>query len=172
MPKLISYRVFLICLSLCFFGCGAETDPYKAFKKGDYSTSYALLKPMAKDGDAEAQNYLGVHYYLGLGIAKDHRKAVDWYTQAAKQGHADAQRNLGDMYNGGYGVAQDEYQAFIWYFAATQQGNESAKPKLDVLASDNNMSPNKQMHAKMEANEYILDPKQRFMSHDTYIKKN
>ena len=160
----------MLSLSHFLVACGSDTDPYLAFKKGDYASSYRLLKPLAESGDPEAQSYLGVHYYLGLGIAKDHRKAVDWYTRAAKQGHPDAQRNLGDMYSGGHGVPQDEYKAFIWYFAASQQGNEQAKPKLDILAGDNNMSPNKQMHAKMEANEFILDPAKRFMSHDTYIK--
>ena len=162
---LILLNIFVIA------GCGGSNDPYAAFDAGDYETSYKLLKPLADQGDTDAQNHLGVQYFLGLGVAKDHRKAVEWYRKAAEQGDPDAQRNLGDMYMNGHGVQKDDYQAYLWYFAAVQQGNESAQTRIDVLAGLGNISPNKQLHAKIEANKYILDPENRFMSHDTYIEK-
>lgn len=165
-------KLLILLLILCLSACKGYSDPIQAFESGNYEISYKLFRPLAEQGDLEAQNYLGVQYYLGLGVAKDYKKAVEWYEVAAKKGHADAQRNLGDMYLNGHGVNQDEFKAYVWYFASSQQGNESAKPRLDVLASDNNLSPNLQMHAKIEANQYILDPNKRFMSHDTYIDKN
>lgn len=164
-----------LLILLVFFGfsaCGGPTDPYAAFEAGDYETAYKLLKPLADQGDTKAQNHLGVHYFLGLGVAKDQRKAVEWYEKAAKQGDPDAQRNLGDMYMNGHGVQKDDFKAYMWYFAAVQQGNESAQARIDILAGLGNISPNKQMHAKIEANEYILDPENRFMSHDTYVDKD
>ena len=127
--------------------------------------------PLAQEGDAEAQNYLGIQYTLGLGVMKDYKKAVKWYEQAAKAGMADAQRNYGDMFHYGKGVPQDYYQAFIWYFAASQQGHETAKRALENITSSNKLTPNQQMHAKLEANSFILDPAKRFTSHDTYINK-
>jgi len=46
----------------------------------------------AKQGDAGAQNNLGVAYATGEGVAKDPEEAVRWYRMAAGQGIAEARR--------------------------------------------------------------------------------
>ena len=171
LPRLLINSVLIICILFQLNGCGNETDPKKAFEKGDYGTAYKLWLPLAEDGNAEAQNYLGILYYLGFGVQKDYKKALQWYGRAAKAGYPDAQRNYGDMINFGRGVPKDNYQAYKWYFAASQQGNEKAEKQIEVIAASGNLSPNQQMHAKLEANEFILDESKRFMSHDTYIDK-
>lgn len=152
-------------------GCGHHTDPVKAFESGDYQTAYRLWLPMAEAGNAEAQNYLGILYYLGFGVNRDYQKALDWYGRAARDGHADAQRNYGDMLHFGRGTTKDTYKAYKWYFAASRQGNEKATRQIEIIAASGNLSPNQQLHAKLEANEFILDEQKRFMSHDTYIDK-
>ena len=48
----------------------------------------------AAQGDAGAQNNLGVRYANGRGVAKDDREAVSWYRKAAAQGHAGAKKRL------------------------------------------------------------------------------
>lgn len=58
----------------------------------------------AEQGNADAQNNLGVMYYFGYGVPQDYKKAFEWYTKAAEQGNAKAQYRLGDMYYFGYGV--------------------------------------------------------------------
>lgn len=167
------YTATLLSLLLIFTisGCAKETDPKKAFDKGDYETAFNLWVPLAENGDADAQNYLGIIYSLGLGQRRDYKKSLEWYERAAKAGHADAQRNYGDMINFGRGTAKDNYQAYKWYFAASQQGNKKAGTQIAVIAASGNLSPNQQMHAKIEANEFIMDESKRFMSHDTYIQK-
>ena len=168
------YRSFIfICLigTLALTACSSN-DPQEAFDQGDYETAYRLWLSKAKlDGDPEAQNYLGIHYYLGLGVERDIKKAAKWYEKAAKQNYPNAQRNYGDLFYQGLGVKQDYYNAYVWYFAASQQGNDVATRQLDTLGAQNKLSPNQQMHAKLTANAYIEDPKLRFKSHDTYIKK-
>jgi len=153
---------------LIVVGCSEAVDPERAFAEGDYETSYRLWKVLAEQGDAAAQNYVGIHYYLGLGVDRDYHQALEWYERAARAGHPDAQRNTGVMYHYGRGVPRDYYTAYIWYFAAAQQGSEKAKIHLAILAADK-LSPNQQMHAKLEANRFIRDPSLRFMSHDTYV---
>jgi uncharacterized protein len=170
MNKIILFPL-IVFLFVQSTGCLKESDPIKAFEKGDYKTAYSLWLPLAENGDADAQNYIGIIYYLGLGTDKDYKKALHWYERAAKAGHADAQRNFGDMINFGRGVRKDNYQAYKWYFAASQQGNKKAETQIAVIAASGNLSPNQQMHAKIEANEYIMDESKRFMSHDTYIDK-
>lgn len=166
-----SFFFFSILLILTISACSKETDPKKMFDKGDYEAAFNLWLPLAENGDADAQNYLGIIYSLGLGKEKDYKKSLAWYERAAKAGNADAQRNYGDMLNFGRGTKKDNYQAYKWYFAASQQGNKKAETQIAVIAASGNLSPNQQMHAKIEANEFILDESKRFMSHDTYIEK-
>ena len=165
-PELLVITVLIFLLS-----CSGGDDPKRAFEKGEFEKAYELWLPRAHKGDLEAQNYLGIHYYLGLGVKRDYKEAVKWFESAAEAGYPDAQRNFGDMYQYGRGVPQDYYKAFIWYFAASQQGHETAKRSLESLTGDNKLTPNQQMHAKLEANKYISDPAHRFLSHDTYIEK-
>jgi len=52
----------------------------------------------AEQGDADAQNNLGVRYATGEGVTQDKVEAAKWYRKAAEQGNAYAQCNLGDSY--------------------------------------------------------------------------
>lgn len=163
-------KLLIAALLTLISGCTTSDDPKVAFQQGDFETAYELWRPLAAKGDPEAENYLGVHYYMGLGVRRDYAKALHWYESAARKGYPSAQRHYGDMFYSGYGTQRDYYKAFIWYFAASQQGNEDAKLKLDSITSENKLTPNQQMHAKIEANEFITDPKNRFASHDTYVR--
>jgi len=165
--KLMS--VFFAVLFLC--ACGKPVDPKEVFQRGEYEKSLELWLPLAKGGDKEAQDYVGIQYYMGLGVNRDYKEALKWFDSAAKAGYPDAQRNYGNMFQNGHGVPQDNYQAFIWYFAAAQQGHDTAKLALADITDNNKLTPNQQMHAKLEANKYIPDPAKHFMSHDTYIGK-
>ncbi len=53
---------------------------------------------MVEQGDADAQNNLGVMYDEGRGVPKDDKEVARWYRKTAEQGQADAQFNLGLMY--------------------------------------------------------------------------
>ncbi|MDR1658081.1 MAG: SEL1-like repeat protein [Deltaproteobacteria bacterium] len=43
-----------------------------------------------KQGDAQAQNKLGLMYYVGEGVKINKTKAVEWLTKAADQGDSEA----------------------------------------------------------------------------------
>ena len=62
-------------------------------------------------------------YDEGRGVARDDRKAVEWFRKAANQGHAFAQNNLGWMYKEGRGVARDDRKAVEWYRKSANQGH-------------------------------------------------
>ena len=110
----------------------------EAYDAGDIDTAYEIWRPMAEQGDAEAQFRLG-HIYSGAPGApwswenqarRDDAEAVRWYRLAAKQGHADAQMRLGIMYYDGQGVARDDAEAVRWYRAAAEQGHVDAQIRL------------------------------------------
>ncbi len=168
--KSIFYSLVLVA-STQLSACVKDIDPKQAFNNGNYKNSFILFRELARSGDVEAQNYLGIHYSLGLSVERDYKRAFEWYQKAAKAGNPYAQRNIADMYNYGRGVEKDSYLAFVWYFAAYKQGNKKAKPQLDIISSLGHLSPNKQLHAKIKSNDFIIDKKNHFISHDTYIKK-
>ena len=49
---------------------------------------------LAKKGDANAQNNVGLSYATGRGVAPDDNEAIFWFRKAAEGGCADAIKNL------------------------------------------------------------------------------
>lgn len=87
----------------------------------------------AEQGDADAQNRLGMAYIDGEGVEQDFTEAVKWFRLAAEQGYADAQEVLGTLYLNGNGVPCDRAEAVKWLRKAAGQGSESAKEVLAQL---------------------------------------
>ena len=69
---------------------GPFEDGIAAYSRGDYPTAMELLRPLADQGNASAQSYLGFMYENGRGVPQDDAIAVSWYRKAADQGHAPA----------------------------------------------------------------------------------
>ena len=107
-----------------------------AAERGDYTTAYRLWKPLAEQGDAGAQRYLGTMYDKGHGVARDHDAAVRWYRKAAEQGDASAQSMLAFMYYNGAGVPQDYAVAAGWWRKAAEQGDDLAQYFVGIIYLD------------------------------------
>lgn len=101
-----------------------------AVQKGDYTTAFKVLEPLAKKGDATAQHNLAVLYQDGLGTQADAKQALYWYEKAAAQGEPEAQFMTGLMYSDGTGTAQDYKKAAYWYEKAAQKGHAEAQNNL------------------------------------------
>jgi len=99
--------------------CEIRGGEYVAFDRADYRTSLTVWLDRAKQGDPEAQTYVGEIYEKGLGLPKDYKTAKVWYAKAADQGYSRAQINLGYLYEKGLGVAQDKVTALNWYRRAS-----------------------------------------------------
>ncbi len=85
-----------------------------AFAVTDYKSAFINLRPLGRQGDPQAQLYLGRMYQEGLGIEEDDTKAKFWFAKAAEQGLSEAQFNLALMYAKGEGVPQDMVTALKW----------------------------------------------------------
>jgi uncharacterized protein len=112
---------------------GPLEDAETAYERGDYATAFRLLRPLADNGNAQAQDDLGTMYLSGNGVAKDVAEAAKWYRKAADQGIAEAQHSLGNMYSAGQGVPQGYAEAAKWYRKAADQGYADAQNMLGVL---------------------------------------
>ena len=83
-----------ISLLTCAGGVAIAQDldaGLKAAQAGDFQTALKEWKPLADQGHAYAQYYLGLMYANGEGVPEDDAEAVRWFRLAADQGHADAQ---------------------------------------------------------------------------------
>lgn len=150
-------------LLLCSFGTAAaiagpledKSSGFAAVVQRDYATALRLLRPLAEQGDAEAQGAVGYIYELGcdapqgqvnadtimkdLGaivptvsscVKQDYVESLIWYRKSAEKGNAEGERELGSMYYFGHGVEKNYDEAAKWYRKAAEQGDASAQDSL------------------------------------------
>jgi len=90
----MKFRVIILALTLGFASTSAIADPMErgilAFLKGDNSTALQVFRPLADNGNMEAQYHLGYMYQTGTGVVESPAEAMKWYQLAAKQGHRSA----------------------------------------------------------------------------------
>lgn len=86
-----------------------------AYERGEYTQAARLFSPLAEQGVASAQFYLGLMHEKGRGVRQDYPTALTWFRKAAAQGYVGPQSNLGLMYERGRGVRKDLIRAFMWY---------------------------------------------------------
>ncbi len=99
--------------------CEFRGGEYVAYNRADFRTALNVWLERAKQGDPEAQTYLGEVYEKGLGLKPDYKAAFSWYSKAAKQDFSRAQINLGYLYEKGLGVKADSILALNWYRRAS-----------------------------------------------------
>ena len=134
MRTLIIIPVLLFSLLLGVPSYSADFNKgLTAAQSGDFATALKEWKPLAGQGDADAQTNLGLMYQNGWGVPQDDKEAVYWYKLAAEQGDAKAQYNLGVMYDVGEGVPQDDKEAVRWYTLAAEQEHAKAQYNLGVM---------------------------------------
>lgn len=99
--------------------CEIRGGEYVAYDRSNYATALKVWLPKAKDGDPQAQTYVGEIFEKGLGIQPDYDAAAQWYRKAAEQDYAAAMINLGFLYEKGLGVERDPVAALNWYRKAS-----------------------------------------------------
>ncbi len=91
------------------------------------------IRPLAKQGNANAQYNMGVLYDDGYGVKRNYATAMQWYKKAAAQHYAKAEHNLGMMYAEGHGVAKNMDQAAHWFKRAAKDGEPASENNLAVM---------------------------------------
>ena len=124
----------LLTTAVLLFGMGGSSfadfnDGFDAYNKGDYKTAFNEWKSLAEQGDADAQDKLGLMYENGRGTLKDYKESFKWYHKAAEQGNPSAQQYLGFLYASGYVVTKDLTKAKYW----TKKAYDNPNVTLDTL---------------------------------------
>jgi hypothetical protein len=124
----------------CGLGLGIQAPALAGFAEGasaynaqHYDVALREITPLAKAGNADAQHLLGLMYYMGRGVKRDYKTALEWHRKAALQGKADAQYVVGAMYYTGNTVPQDQKTAVLWFRRAAEQGHADAQHALGLM---------------------------------------
>ena len=149
-------KALLVFLLIMLSACDESHDPKILFEQGNYEKSFNLWLPLATNGDTQAENYIAIHYYLGLGRSRDLKIAKEWFEKAAQAGHPDAQYNLGVMYENGESDKKDYVTAYKWFYLAKENGNTHAKNRMQAMAEEHKLFPNQMKHAVEQAKEHNL----------------
>ena len=97
--------------------------------------SVRLIQMAAVDGDAIAQDRLGIMYAKGVGVPQNFVRAEKWFVKAANQRYPDALFNLSVLYRvGPNGVEPDEHKSDSYRSQAERAGYPMARCELlDLL---------------------------------------
>jgi hypothetical protein len=127
MNRIIARALIVAMLTLGYGRTVASApvaDARAAYMHHDYATAARLIRPLAQQGNADAQAKLGDLYARGRGVPQSYAEAARWYRLAAVQGNVRAQNNLGLMYYyGSAGIVADHVRAYMWFDLAAAAKN-------------------------------------------------
>ena len=128
-----SFFILSLCLIIAPLAWGDYQDGRKAYNRGDYATALKELRPLAEQGHAGAQYFIGYMYYKGQGVDQDGEEAVKWFRMAAEQGDVKSQVRLGVMYRLGLTVLKNYKEAEKWLRMAAEQEDTKAQYNLALM---------------------------------------
>lgn len=73
-------------------------DGKAAYGQSDFPAAQKLLRPLADQGNPEAQLYIGLMYDNGQGVKKNHAEAMTWFRKAGANGNMRALYLVGEAY--------------------------------------------------------------------------
>lgn len=156
MKKFLLATVLLLVTGIFFVACEQEVKTAEDYyEQQEYSKAYKLFLSRAKAGEASAQNYLGMIYYLGLINKRDVKKASVWFEKAAKQKHSAAQLNYGMVIEQQATEADQYLESYKWYYAAHENGSKEAEKRITHLLEHHRIFHNQRAFAQKQMDPYI-----------------
>lgn len=106
---------------------GPLKDGISAFQDKEYRKAYELLFPLALQGNAKAQSYIGLLFMYSYDsqspVEIDAEKAASWFRKAAAQGEPSAMYYLGELYHSCRQPFCSEEEGLSWYEKAAKLGS-------------------------------------------------
>ncbi|MEQ1845919.1 MAG: hypothetical protein ABL983_10145 [Nitrospira sp.] len=85
-----------LLLTVGSVSAGPYEDAATAYGPGDYVAALKTFQSLAVQGNAKAQNNLGVMYDNGQGVTQDYVRAYMWLKLAAENSKSDQQKSAAD----------------------------------------------------------------------------
>jgi uncharacterized protein len=138
-PKYILSSIAIGCAGLIAIGVWAYArvsearmldDGIVAMKNGDYPRALAVLAPLSDSGNRTARDSLGFLYAFGLGVPRDHERAVALFVASGSSNLPERYFLIGRELEEGKTVAGDESEAKAWFKLAAEAGHLQARARL------------------------------------------
>ncbi|MEM7121928.1 MAG: tetratricopeptide repeat protein [Pseudomonadota bacterium] len=110
-----------------------------AFNRGDNETALSIFRPLAEEGNATAQGWLGTMYLWSFGVKENFGQALKWSRLGAEQDEVYSLYQMGLMYKYGFGVKPDDTQAQPYFdrlLAKAQQDDLHAQNLVGQMYHD------------------------------------
>ena len=104
-----------------------------AARNRDFALALANFKPLAEQGDADAERAMGQLLMQNCTGLQDKPAAVEWLNKAAAAGNVAARNLLGSAYMTGNGVPLDDNKAFALFSQTAAAGNAAGEMELGYL---------------------------------------
>lgn len=130
----------LLTFSTLFFAIPAHANSTleaarNLMEANQFEAAREALWPLARSGNADAEELIGIMYAMGLGVEKDDRRAFEWYLRSSLKGHPGAQSGIGWYYEVGRGLpAPDPVRAYLWYTLSAIGGDPDAAVSQEEIA--------------------------------------
>jgi TPR repeat protein len=95
--------------------CEIRGGEYTAYDRATMKSALGVWMDKARDGDAQAEFYVGAIYEKGMDQAPDYAKAASWYHKAAADGSTEAKLSLAALMEEGKGMPADPTGAVNLY---------------------------------------------------------
>jgi len=113
---------------------GPIEDGIAAFERGDFSTARSKFEPLAINGDAVAQYYLG-DLIVRYAAVQNKPEGVIWLQQSAQAGVPDAMNELARLLSEGKIVAANQPKATELFMQAASLGHLPAYNNLGLRSA-------------------------------------
>jgi alpha/beta superfamily hydrolase len=133
MKRKFSALLLLFSLFHTITGYAGMEEAKAAYNKKDYAIALQEVRPLAEQGNADAQNLLGTMYANGQGVPNDYTQTIRWYRKAAEQGNANAQFNLGYMYESGQVTHENKNQPLASLLETAEQILTGTRRNIGVI---------------------------------------
>ncbi|MCH2249767.1 MAG: sel1 repeat family protein [Cognatishimia sp.] len=118
---------------------------------GDFEAAREMFLPLARSGNADAEELIGVMYAMGLGVERDDQRAFEWYLRSSLKGHPGAQSGIGWYYEIGRGMhAPDLVRAYMWYTLSAIGGDPDAAISLEEVVKKMTQAEIEKAHILVE----------------------
>jgi len=124
--------VLMVSLGLSNLWLKSDSECELLTKENQSEQAFPIFLSSVKQGNAYAQNIVGVSYSTGEGIQKGPIEALKWFHRSAQQGFAKAQSNIGLEFLIGEKSDRDLTQAVKWWRLAAMNGEPHAQYNLAV----------------------------------------
>lgn len=126
-------------------------DAVTAMRSGDFAEAFCIMRPLAEEGDPDAQYNIGWMYHNGYGLRVNDNLALQWWERAASQGNTDASFAIGMLFSLGDGdFSKDIPRAVDAYIDAAADHHDDAIAILKTMIMRNDKHVTPRLHEIMD----------------------